>query len=197
MRHGDKINNLGRTASHRKAMLSNMAASLILHKSINTTVAKAKALRKYVEPLITKSKTDDQNSRRVVFSYLQNKFAVKELFGDVAEKVAQRPGGYTRILKIGSRSGDNAEMAMIELIDFNEFYAPKVKKSDAKAKKSRRGAGSSKNISDGKTEKLEVEAIVAETAVPNTTDVIAEVEVIDEKIVDTDSDASETELKKD
>ena len=117
MRHGKKVNHLGRTSAHRKAMLSNMASSLILHKRITTTVAKAKALRKYVEPLLTKSKNDTTHSRRIVFSYLQNKESVKELFDTVAAKVATRPGGYTRIIKLGHRQGDNAEMAVIELVD--------------------------------------------------------------------------------
>ena len=121
MRHGKKNNHLGRTASHRKAMLSNMASSLIEHKRINTTLAKAKALRTYIEPLLTKSKTDSTHSRRVVFSYLQNKEIVTELFRDVAPKIANRPGGYTRIIRTGYRLGDNAEMCMIELVDFNEL----------------------------------------------------------------------------
>lgn len=132
MRHGKKVNHLGRTSAHRKAMLSNMAASLILHKRINTTLAKAKALRSYVEPLITRSKDDSTHSRRMVFSYLQSKEAVSTLFRDVAVKVASRPGGYTRILKTGNRLGDNAEMCMMELVDFNENLlavkeAPKAK----------------------------------------------------------------------
>ena len=132
MRHGKKFNHLGRTSAHRKAMLSNMATSLILHKRINTTLAKAKALRGYVEPLITRSKSDSTNSRRMVFSYLQSKEAVTELFREVSVKVADRPGGYTRILKTGNRLGDNAEMCMMELVDFNENMlaakaAPKVK----------------------------------------------------------------------
>jgi len=120
MRHGKKFNHLGRTSSHRKAMLSNMAASLILHKRITTTLAKAKALRGYVEPIITRSKDDSTHSRRMVFSYLQNKEAVIALFREVSVKVASRPGGYTRILKTGNRLGDNAEMCMMELVDFNE-----------------------------------------------------------------------------
>lgn len=135
MRHGKKVNHLGRTASHRKAMLSNMATSLVMSKRINTTVAKAKALKKYVEPLITKSKTDTTHSRRVVFSYLQDKEAVQELFGEVAEKVSGRPGGYTRIIKTGARLGDAAEMCMIELVDFNDLL---IKEDKPKAKKSRR-----------------------------------------------------------
>ena len=122
MRHGDKINNLGRTASHRSALLSNLASQLIQHKRIVTTLAKAKVLRTYVEPLITKAKENTTHQRRVVFSYLQDKEAITELFGTVAEKVAGRPGGYTRIIKLGARAGDTAETAMIELVDFNEIY---------------------------------------------------------------------------
>jgi large subunit ribosomal protein L17 len=120
MRHGDKINNLGRTASHRRALLSNLASQLITHKRIVTTLAKAKVLRTYIEPLITKAKENTTHQRRVVFSYLQDKDAITELFGTVAEKVAGRPGGYTRIIKLGKRTGDAAETAMIELVDFNE-----------------------------------------------------------------------------
>lgn len=122
MRHGKKINHLGRKSAHRKAMLANMACSLIEHKRINTTVAKAKALKQYVEPLITKGKVDSTHSRRVVFSYLKQKETIKELFGAVADKIGDRPGGYTRIIKTGNRLGDNAEMCMIELVDFNEVY---------------------------------------------------------------------------
>jgi len=135
MRHGKKINHLSRKTAHRKAMLSNMACSLIEHKRINTTVSKANALRVYVEPLITKSKNDSTHNRRVVFSYLRNKYAVTELFRDVAVKVADRPGGYVRIIKLGNRQGDNADMAMIELVDYNEIYNPKGK---AKKKATRR-----------------------------------------------------------
>jgi len=122
MRHGDKQNNLGRKTAHRHSLLANLASSLIMHKKINTTLAKAKALRLYVEPLLTKSKTDSTHSRRVVFSYLQSKEAVTELFREVAGKIADRPGGYTRILKTGTRPGDRAEMAFIELVDFNTIY---------------------------------------------------------------------------
>jgi large subunit ribosomal protein L17 len=139
MRHGKKNNHLGRTAPHRAAMLSNMATSLILHKRIETTVAKAKELRKYAEPLITKAKTDDTNNRRVVFSYLQSKEAIKELFGIVAEKVANRPGGYTRIIKLNNRLGDNAEMCMMELVDFNETMLSAATEVVAKTRRSRRG----------------------------------------------------------
>ena len=139
MRHNKKFNHLGRTASHRKAMLSNMAISLIMHKRITTTVAKAKALKKYVEPLVTRSKDDTTNSRRVVFSYLQNKYAVTELFKTVAPKVGDRPGGYTRIIKLGSRQGDAADVCFIELVDFDENMA-KAPKAAKKTRRSRRSS---------------------------------------------------------
>jgi large subunit ribosomal protein L17 len=140
MRHGDKIKNLGRTASHRRALMSNLACQLIQHKRIVTTLAKAKALRVYAEPLITRSKNDSMHNRRVVFSYLQDKEAIKELFGVVGDKVAARPGGYTRIIKLQPRFGDNAEMAMIELVDFNEIYGKDAKEEGAKkTRRSRRG----------------------------------------------------------
>lgn len=159
MRHGKKFNHLGRTAAHRKAMLANMACSLIEHKRINTTVAKAKALKQFIEPLITKSKAENNqttekgtHNRRIVFSNLRSKYAVTELFGEVAEKVADRPGGYTRIIKLGNRLGDNADMAMIELVDFNEVYnAGKAAKKTTR--RSRRGGG----------KKVEAAAPVAET----------------------------------
>ncbi len=128
MRHNKKFNHLSRTASHRQAMLANMAISLIMHKRITTTVAKAKALKKYVEPLITKSKDDTTNSRRVVFSYLQNKYAITELFNEISVKVGDRPGGYTRIIKTGFRQGDNAQMCFIELVDYNENMAKQATK---------------------------------------------------------------------
>jgi large subunit ribosomal protein L17 len=155
MRHGKKFNHLGRTASHRKAMLSNMAASLIQHKRINTTLAKAKELKKYLEPLVTRSKSDSTHNRRMVFSYLQSKEAVTELFREVSVKVGDRPGGYTRIIKTGHRLGDNAEMAMIELVDFNEIYSnakKEVKKS------TRRGRS---KASDEEVSKAPVAAITA------------------------------------
>ena len=139
MRHNKKFNHLGRTASHRSAMLANMAISLIMHKRITTTLAKAKALKKYVEPLITRSKDDSTNSRRVVFSYLQNKEALKELFGPVAQKVGDRPGGYTRIIKLGFRQGDAAEKAFIELVDFDENML-KTAKAEKKTRRSRKSA---------------------------------------------------------
>ena len=138
MRHGDKIKNLSRTKSHRDALLSNLAVALITHKKIVTTVAKAKALRVYVEPLITKSKTNTTHQRRVVFSYLQDKEAITELFSAIAEKVAGRPGGYTRIIKLGARTGDNAEMALIELVDFNDIYGKGKGEAKEATKKTRR-----------------------------------------------------------
>ncbi|MDZ4756966.1 MAG: 50S ribosomal protein L17 [Bacteroidota bacterium] len=144
MRHNKSFNHLGRTSSHRKAMLSNMASSLIMHKSITTTVAKAKALRPYVEKLITKAKEDNMHNRRIVFSYLQSKFSTKEIFGAVAEKVATRPGGYTRILKTGNRLGDNAEMCMMELVDFNEYYQKADTTKKTAAKRTRRAGSTAK-----------------------------------------------------
>ena len=144
MRHGDKINNLGRTSSHRKALLKNLACELITHKRINTTLAKAKALRKFIEPLITKAKENSTHQRRVVFSYLQRKEAVTELFGPIAEKIGGRPGGYTRVIKLGIRVGDNAETAMIELVDFNEIYGKGKGEVKEAAKKTRRGSSRKK-----------------------------------------------------
>ena len=148
MRHGDKINNLGRTASHRKALLKNLASELINHKRITTTLAKAKALRTFIEPLITKAKDNTTHQRRVVFSYLQNKEAVTELFGPIAEKVGGRPGGYTRIIKLGIRVGDNAETAMIELVDYNEIYGKGKGEVKETAKRTRRGGSSKKKADD-------------------------------------------------
>ncbi|MFT3935627.1 MAG: 50S ribosomal protein L17 [Chitinophagaceae bacterium] len=144
MRHGDKIKNLSRTASHRKALLSNLAAQLIQHKKIVTTLAKAKALRVYIEPLITKAKENTTHQRRIVFSYLQDKEAVTELFSTISEKVAGRPGGYTRIIKLGKRVGDNAETAFIELVDFNTVYGKTVETKAEPAKRTRRGASKKK-----------------------------------------------------
>lgn len=156
MRHGKKFNHLGRTDSHRKAMLANMASSLILHKRIITTLAKAKALRVYVEPIITKSKNDTTHSRRTVFSYLQDKDVVTTLFREVAEKVASRPGGYTRILKMQNRLGDNASMAMIELVDFNEVY--KSGSAVVEKKSTRRRGSKAKKAADTNAVATEVEA---------------------------------------
>jgi len=185
MRHGNKVNKLGRKSAHRKAMLSNMACSLIQHKSINTTLAKAKALRGYVEPLLTKSKTDSTHSRRTVFSYLQNKEIVSELFRDVAPKIATRDGGYTRIIRTGYRLGDNAEMCMIELVDFNSIYTnEKAKKT---TRRSKRAGG-----------KKEDEATVVDTSV---SEEVAETEVVteaEEPTTETEENTSsdeETEVK--
>ena len=156
MRHNKKFNHLGRTASHREALLANQAISLIMHKRITTTLAKAKELKKYVEPLITKAKEDSTNSRRVVFSYLQNKEAIKELFGTVAEKVGDRPGGYTRIIKLGYRQGDAAQICFIELVDFD----PDMAKTETKKKSTRRSRRSGAKAETAPA----VEAAVAETA---------------------------------
>lgn len=158
MRHGKKFNHLGRTHSHRKALLSNMAISLILHKRINTTLAKAKALRKYVEPIITRSKDDSTHSRRIIFSFLQDKDAVTELFREVAPKIAERPGGYTRIIKLENRPGDNAEMCMMELVDFNLIYGGEGKASAAPAKKATRRSGGAKKKADDAAEGAEPKA---------------------------------------
>ncbi len=160
MRHGDKQNNLSRTASHRKALLSNLGSQLITHKRITTTLAKAKALRVYIEPLITKTKHTDSkeqimHNHRIVFSYLNDKAAVKELFTVIAPKVAGRPGGYTRIIKLGKRIGDNAEVAMIELVDFNEIYGKGVAKAAEPAKKTRRSGGAKKKTTEAKTDAIE------------------------------------------
>ncbi|WP_276358794.1 50S ribosomal protein L17 [Daejeonella sp. H1SJ63] len=180
MRHGKKVNHLSRTDSHRKAMLANMASSLILHKRITTTLAKAKALRVYVEPIITKSKDDTTHSRRTVFSYLQNKDVVSILFRDVAAKVANRPGGYTRILKMGNRLGDNASMALIELVDYNEIY----KSGEAAAeKKTTRRRGSKAKKADAPAAKTAPKAEVAE-------------EVVEAPVEETQAPAVETEEKK-
>jgi large subunit ribosomal protein L17 len=158
MRHGDKIKNLGRTKSHRDALLSNLATQLITHKRIVTTLAKAKALRTYVEPLITKSKENTTHQRRIVFSYLQDKEAIKELFDVISVKIAGRPGGYTRIIKLGTRIGDNAELGMIELVDFNEIYGKGKEEKKETGKRTRRAGGGKKKAT------AEVEAPTAETS---------------------------------
>nr|MBC7612224.1 50S ribosomal protein L17 [Pseudopedobacter sp.] len=164
MRHGKKFNHLGRKTAHRKSMLANMASSLIEHKRITTTIAKAKALRIYVEPLITKSKNDTTHSRRTVFAYLQNKEVVTTLFREVAEKVATRPGGYTRIVKLGNRLGDNAEMAIIELVDFNETYNPNA--TPEKKTTRRRGAKAKKADAPVAADAKAEEAVVVEEKAP-------------------------------
>jgi large subunit ribosomal protein L17 len=162
MRHGDKVKNLSRTKAHREALLSNLACQLIQYKRIVTTVAKAKALRVYVEPLITKGKENTTHQRRIVFSYLQDKEAIKELFGAVAEKVAGRPGGYTRVIKLGARPGDNAETALIELVDFNDIYGKGKGEAKEGAKKTRRSRSTKK--ADPKTEEATTETTEAKAA---------------------------------
>ncbi len=182
MRHGKKHNHLGRTDSHRKAMLGNMASSLIIHKRITTTLAKAKALRVYVEPLLTKSKDDTTHSRRTVFSYLQDKDAVTELFRDVATKIANRPGGYTRIIKMENRLGDNAEMALIELVDYNTVYGGDNAQTAKKTTRRRGGKGKAGAAAPA------APAATAEVAAP----VAAEVAVIEET---PELPAAETEVE--
>ena len=207
MRHGKKFNHLGRQTAHRKAMLSNMACSLIEHKRIKTTVAKAKALRKFVEPLITKSKTDTTHSRRIVFSHLRQKEVVTELFGDVASKVATRNGGYTRILRTGNRLGDNAEMCFIELVDYNETYV--TDKPKKKAKSTRRSGGAKKVsaatpaveeavvVEETTSEEIVVEETKTEEEVAETTDVLAAEVVAEEtsEAIEEISEVKEEETK--
>ncbi len=208
MRHGKKFNHLGRTASHRSAMLSNMATSLIVNKRINTTVAKAKALKKYVEPLITKAKSNTTHSRRTVFSYLQDKESVNILFGEVAEKVASRPGGYTRIIKTGFRLGDNAEMCMMELVDFNELLLEESKPAKAKTRRSRRGGGSKTEtktaaeteVVEEVKEEVKEEAVAEETveaAAEEVVEVKAEEEAPEQKEEKSDDAEESDEEKKD
>jgi large subunit ribosomal protein L17 len=186
MRHGKKIAHLGRKTAHRKYMLANMACSLIEHKSINTTVAKAKALKRYVEPLITKSKNDSTHNRRIVFSYLKNKYAVTELFRNISEKIGERPGGYTRIVKLGNRLGDNASMAMIELVDFNSIYNLNT---DSNKKTRRRKKSKPSPVETSVVEEtpavveeavLEETPAVVEEAVIEETPVVAEEAVVEE-----------------
>lgn len=204
MRHNKGFNHLGRTSAHRKAMLSNMATSLIMHKRITTTTAKAKALRSYVEPLLTKSKDDSTNSRRVVFSYLRNKFAVSELFREISPKIIDRPGGYTRILKVGNRLGDNADMCIIELVDYNENM---LGETGTKAKSSRRRRGSKKKESAAAVaheekaaveveEVAEADAVVEDVSSPEgeaeeVAEVSAETEVQAEEVEETEGDTEE------
>ncbi|MEM6643151.1 MAG: 50S ribosomal protein L17 [Bacteroidota bacterium] len=218
MRHGKKFNHLGRKTAHRGAMLSNMASSLIMHKRINTTVAKAKALRKYIEPLLTKSKTDNTHSRRVVFSYLQDKESVTELFNNVASQIANRPGGYTRIIKTGARLGDSAEMCMMELVDFNELLLSDEGTGKAKTRRSRRGGKSKSKVESAEnsgavvdaevieetptteTEETGKEAVAAEVSNENADTVDegkVESEVVEEESAKEGSPESSTETKDD
>lgn len=193
MRHNKKVNHLGRKSAHRKAMLSNMASSLIIHKRISTTLAKAKALRMYVEPLITKSKSDTTHSRRVVFSYLQDKDAVSELFREISAKIADRPGGYTRILKTGNRLGDNAEMCIMELVDYNEaMLAAKDDAAKSKKRRSRRGGAKKDEVvaaapAKAKTETKAKSVAKEEVKVVEDAKVVEEVEMpVAETEVNTD-----------
>ncbi len=197
MRHGKKFNHLGRTASHRSAMLSNMATSLIINKRISTTVAKAKALRKFVEPLITKAKSNTTHSRRIVFSYLQDKESVNELFGTVADKSANRPGGYTRIIKTGSRLGDNADMCVMELVDFNELLLEESKPK--KSRRSRRGGSKSKTDEQEVKSVEVVEAEVAEDikVEDNPAEAVEETQEEDSKVEDVDAITNEEEGESD
>jgi len=194
MKHGKKGNHLGRKVAHRKSMLANMACSLIEHKRINTTVAKAKALKQFVEPLITKSKIDTTHNRRLAFSALRNKYAVSELFRDVAQKVGDRPGGYTRVIKMGNRLGDNADMAMIELVDFNTVYNA----DKAEAKKTTRRSRSRKKSDSAATPEAQAEtpaAEVAETAAAPAPEASQPEEKKSEE--QTDDKSSKTDKKKD
>ena len=181
MRHGKKFNHLGRKTAHRKAMLSNMACSLIEFKRINTTVAKAKALKQYIEPLITKAKTDSTHSRRIVFRYLKQKETLKELFGNVSNKIADRPGGYTRIIKTGNRMGDNAEMCMIELVDFNDVYANAKEIKKTKTRRRKKSAA-----------KVEEPPVVEDAQVIEETDVAEEVPVTEAVSEESNTDEEET-----
>ena len=181
MRHGKKINHLGRTASHRKAMLSNMGASLLLHKRISTTLAKAKELKKFVEPLVTRAKEDSTHNRRIAFSYLKSKEAIKSLFGEVIEKVGTRPGGYTRIIKTGFRLGDNAEMCIIELVDFNELMLKDASPAKKTTRRSRRSSGAETSSPAPVAPKAAVKEAAPAPVVEEVEDApIAEAEVVEE-----------------
>jgi large subunit ribosomal protein L17 len=182
MRHGDKVNNLGRTSSHRQALMQNMSISLIEHKRINTTLPKAKALRRFLEPLVTKAKANTTHSRRIVFSRLQNKEAIKELFGPIADKIGERPGGYLRIIKLGFRPGDGAELAMIEFVDYNEVYNPNASKQTAK-KKTRRSRAKAGAATVGAAAAAVTTAVVAEEVVETAEETAAE------EVIDTAADA--------
>jgi len=207
MRHGKKFAHLGRKAPHRKYMLANMACSLIEHKSINTTVAKAKALKRYIEPLITKSKNDSTHNRRIVFSYLKNKYAVTELFRDISVKVGDRPGGYTRIIKLGNRLGDNASMALIELVDYNTIYnsgSDSKKKTRRRRKSTKKSEEAAPAVEEAVVEEAApaVEEAVVEAAPPAVEEAAVEeaapaveeaTPVVEEVAVEGSNDASENE----
>ena len=193
MRHGKKINHLGRTASHRKAMLSNMAASLLLHKRISTTLAKAKELKKFVEPLVTRAKEDSTHNRRIAFSYLKSKEAIKSLFGEVIEKVGTRPGGYTRIIKTGFRLGDNAEMCIIELVDFNELMLKDAAPAKKTTRRSRRSSGAETSAPAPAAPKAAAKAAAPAPVVDEVEEApIAEAEVVEETTPVAEASAEET-----
>ncbi|TNF44573.1 MAG: 50S ribosomal protein L17 [Bacteroidetes bacterium] len=195
MRHNKKVNHLGRKSAHRKAMLANMASSLLIHKRISTTLAKAKALRMYVEPLITKAKDDTTHSRRVVFSYLQDKNAVSELFREISAKIADRPGGYTRILKTGNRLGDNAEMCIMELVDYNEaMLAAKDDAAKSKKRRSRRGGAKKDEVAAPVKEKASEKAkpvVAAKEEVKVVEDAEVVEEVVEAPVAETDETTEE------
>ena len=193
MRHGKKFNHLGRTASHRKAMLSNMGASLLLHKRISTTLAKAKELKKFVEPLVTRAKEDSTHNRRIAFSYLKSKEAIKSLFGEVIEKVGTRPGGYTRIIKTGFRLGDNAEMCIIELVDFNELMLKDAAPAKKTTRRSRRSSGAETSAPAPAAPKAAVKAAAPAPVVDEVEEApIAEAEVVEETTPVAEAAAEET-----
>ena len=193
MRHGKKFNHLGRTASHRKAMLSNMGASLLLHKRISTTLAKAKELKKFVEPLVTRAKEDSTHSRRIAFSYLKSKEAIKSLFGEVIEKVGTRPGGYTRIIKTGFRLGDNAEMCIIELVDFNELMLKDAAPAKKTTRRSRRSSGAETSAPAPAAPKAAAKAAAPAPVVDEVEEApIAEAEVVEETTPVAEAAAEET-----
>ena len=193
MRHGKKFNHLGRTASHRKAMLSNMGASLLLHKRISTTLAKAKELKKFVEPLVTRAKEDSTHNRRIAFSYLKSKEAIKSLFGEVIEKVGTRPGGYTRIIKTGFRLGDNAEMCIIELVDFNELMLKDAAPAKKTTRRSRRSSGAETSAPAPAAPKAAAKAAAPAPVVDEVEEApIAEAEVVEETTPVAEAAAEET-----
>jgi large subunit ribosomal protein L17 len=200
MRHNKKINHLGRKSAHRKAMLANMASSLLIHKRISTTLAKAKALRMYVEPLITKAKDDTTHSRRVVFSYLQDKDAVSELFREISAKIADRPGGYTRILKTGNRLGDNAEMCIMELVDYNEaMLAAKDDAAKSKKRRSRRGGAKKDEVAalvKAKTTEKAKPVVAAKEEVKVVEDAKVVEEVVEAPVAETDETTEEPKADK-
>ncbi|MBK7869228.1 MAG: 50S ribosomal protein L17 [Saprospiraceae bacterium] len=196
MRHGKKVNHLGRKVGHRHALMKNLAQALIQHKRINTTLAKAKALRVYIEPLVTKAKTNTTHSRRVVFTYLQSKEAIKELFGPIAEKVGDRPGGYVRVIKTGFRQGDAAEMAMIEFVDFNEVYSAKEEDKGGGRRRRRRKGGSG-DSQVAKTREVATETAVEEEEVIEDVAETVEDVVADEPVAEATEEAPETETNED